>query len=57
MHGIFPLEVNECVWDKFGLKYIPEQIVGIAKIHGDKCVSHERIYQFIWKEKRQNETL
>lgn len=31
----------------------PEQIVGIAKKAGALCVSHERIYQYIWAEKKQ----
>lgn len=31
----------------------PEQIVGLAKKKGISCVSHERIYQFIWEDKRQ----
>jgi IS30 family transposase len=31
----------------------PEQIVGRAKLEGKNCVSHERIYQFVWKDKKQ----
>lgn len=49
----FTPEVAQYVRDKLRLKYSPEQIAGVAKINGDKCVSHERIYQFIWKDKRQ----
>jgi IS30 family transposase len=33
--------------------YSPEQIAGIAKKEGISCVSHERIYQFIWHDKKQ----
>ena len=29
----------------------------LPKQNGDNCVSHERIYQFIWKDKRQKGTL
>jgi len=31
----------------------PEQIVGYLLKMGKKCVSHERIYQFIWLDKRK----
>jgi IS30 family transposase len=34
-------------------EYSPEQIVGRAKEQGLNCVSHERIYQYIWKDKKQ----
>lgn len=53
----FTPEVEQYVRDNLRLKYSPEQIAGAAKINGDKCVSHERIYQFIWKDKRQKGTL
>jgi len=33
--------------------YSPEQIVGDAARKGIACVSHERIYQFVWDDKRQ----
>lgn len=33
--------------------YSPEQIVGLAKLQGKECVSIERIYQHIWKDKKQ----
>ncbi|MEE9373973.1 MAG: hypothetical protein V3V00_13060 [Saprospiraceae bacterium] len=32
--------------------YSPEQIVGRAKLENTQCVSHERIYQFIWEDKK-----
>lgn len=50
----FTAQIEEYIRDKLELKYSPEQIAGIAKKNGDHCVSHERIYQFIWKDKRQN---
>jgi len=31
----------------------PEQIVGISKKQGKACVSHERIYQYIWQDKKE----
>ena len=32
--------------------YSPEQIVGISIKEGIDCVSHERIYQHVWKDKK-----
>ena len=32
--------------------YSPEQIAGRAKHEGVNCVSHERIYQYIWQDKK-----
>jgi len=34
--------------------YSPIQIIGNAKNEGIKCVSHERIYQHIWRDKKQS---
>ena len=33
--------------------YSPEQIVGDAVRNGIECVSHERIYRFVWQDKKQ----
>jgi len=33
--------------------YSPEQIVGVCKNKATPCVSHERIYQHIWRDKKQ----
>lgn len=33
--------------------FSPEQIVGRAKLEGINCVSHERLYQYIWGDKKQ----
>jgi transposase, IS30 family len=32
--------------------YSPEQIVGKAKLNNMECVSHERIYQYVWADKK-----
>lgn len=37
--------------------YSPEQIVGRLKIEGKTTVSHERIYQHVWADKKQGGTL
>jgi IS30 family transposase len=33
--------------------YSPEQIAGRAKLEKLECVSHERIYQYVWNDKKQ----
>ncbi|MCF8372922.1 MAG: IS30 family transposase [Bacteroidales bacterium] len=44
--------------DKWLLEdYSPEQITGRAKLDGLDCVSHERIYQYVWKDKKDKGTL
>ena len=42
-----------------GLKndYSPEQIVGRSKLENKECVSHERIYQYIWQDKNAGGSL
>lgn len=37
--------------------YSPEQVVGFSKLQGKACVSVERIYQYIWKDKKQGGSL
>lgn len=37
--------------------YSPDQIVGTLKKQGKECVSHERIYQHIWQDKKQKGSL
>jgi IS30 family transposase len=37
--------------------YSPEQIVGHCRVIGVNMVSHERIYQYLWNDKRQGGTL
>lgn len=32
--------------------YSPEQIVGVLRLQGEPCVSHERIYLHIWEDKK-----
>lgn len=45
--------IQEYVNEKLKLKYSPEQIAGSAKNEGIACVSHERIYQYIWADKKK----
>jgi IS30 family transposase len=48
----FTDSVKKYVLDKLSEDYSPEQIVGTAQNKGIACVSVERIYQFIWKDKK-----
>lgn len=45
--------VQAYVREKIEADYSPEQIVGHAARKGIECVSHERIYQFVWEDKKQ----
>ena len=48
----FTSEIQDLVVLYLKLDYSPEQIVGYAKRIGASCVSCERIYQFIWQDKK-----
>jgi len=50
---LFTDEVKDYVTKWIKEDYSPEQIVGLSKIEGLLCVSIERIYQFIWDDKKQ----
>lgn len=54
---LFTDQVKEYVTKWIKEDYSPEQIVGKAKIEGLPCVSIERIYQFIWEDKKQRGVL
>jgi IS30 family transposase len=49
----FTLEVRNYVAEGMKKDYSPEQIKGRADIDGTTCVSPERIYQFVWQDKRR----
>lgn len=48
----FTQEVKQLVDKWIEEDYSPEQIAGRAKIEGKSCVSHERIYQYVWQDKK-----
>ena len=50
-------EVEANILYYLSMDYSPEQIVGRAKIEGKKMVSVERVYQYIWADKRKGGTL
>ena len=52
-HVTFSSEVENFVESWLEKDYSPEQIVGRAKLEGINCVSHERLYQHIWRDKKQ----
>ena len=49
--------MKQLIDEQLGKKFSPEQIVGLAKTKGVSCVSHERIYQYIWADKKAGGTL
>ena len=54
---VFTAEIKTHVDSKLRQKYSPEQIAGQAKKEGIVCVSHERIYQYVWENKHQGGSL
>lgn len=52
-HERFTEPVQAYVEEQLSRDYSPEQIVGRARVEGVACVSHERIYQHIWEEKKK----
>ncbi|MEC5396100.1 IS30 family transposase, partial [Bergeyella sp. RCAD1439] len=53
----FTEEVQREIMHLLSKDYSPEQIVGTLKLEGKETVSHERIYQFIWADKRKGGNL
>ena len=49
----FTASVEAYVREKLKADYSPEQIAGDAARKGIECVCAERIYQFVWKDKKQ----
>jgi len=52
-HIRFNKEVEGLVESLIIKDFSPEQITGSAKLKGLNCVSHERIYQHIWQDKKK----
>jgi len=48
----FTTSIKEVVLKYVSINYSPEQIVGFCKLHKIPMVSIERIYQFIWADKK-----
>lgn len=53
----FTQEIRAKVVELVNNDYSPEQVVGFCKKEGIACVSHETIYQYIWKDKKQQGNL
>ncbi len=51
-HISFTEDVKGHVITLLEQEFSPEQIVGKSKLQSIDCVSHERIYQFIWRDKK-----
>jgi len=56
-HIKFTYEHKEEIEELLRKDYSPEQVVGVLKKNGKSCVSHERIYQHIWSNKKRKGTL
>jgi len=56
-HVRFTAEVKKYVEALLAQDYSPEQIAGVSKEPGIPCVSHERIYQHAWEDKKNKGTL
>lgn len=52
-HIRFTKEVKQHVDELLNKDYSPEQIAGRSKIEKIPCVSIERIYQYVWKDKKE----
>lgn len=51
-HICFTEDVKQIVDNLLNKDYSPEQIAGRTKLEGISCVSPERIYQYVWKNKK-----
>jgi IS30 family transposase len=56
-HIRFTTQVRQCVDELLNKDYSPEQIAGRTKLKGINCVSPERIYQYVWKDKKEGGNL
>ena len=45
----FTEQIKETIPRLLEEDFSPEQIVGRCKLEGKPCVSHEQIYQYVWK--------
>lgn len=52
-HIRFTADIQDFVVEQIKQDHSPEQITGRAEKLNKKCVSHERIYQFIWEDKKR----
>lgn len=50
---VFTSDIKDFVAHYIKEDYSPEQISGLAKLTHQKCISPERIYQYVWKDKKQ----
>ena len=53
----FTDEIKQFIESKLKNDYSPEQIAGRAKLEGKTCVSPERIYQYVWNDKKKGGSL
>lgn len=53
----FTKQIQKSVDKYLHMDYSPEQITGYLRINGKKHVSHERIYLYIWEQKKKGNLL
>lgn len=53
----FTIDIQQYTEELLKEQYSPEQIVGFSKLNQKCCVSVERIYQHIWKDKKNGGSL
>lgn len=53
----FTADLVALITSKLALQWSPQQISGWLARHGHQTISHERIYQHIWQDKRTGGTL
>ena len=54
---IFSSSMEKIIIEKLKEEWSPEQITGWCRVNNIKMVSHERIYQYVWKDKANKGTL
>lgn len=54
---VFTKSIRLYVDSKLRQEYSPEQIVGVSQLENIECVSVERIYQYIWTDKKNGGNL
>ena len=53
----FTEDVKQHVIAELKADFSHEQIVGKSKLKGERCVSHETIYRFLWADKKRGDIL
>lgn len=52
-HKVFTEKIKERAEELLGQDFSPEQITGYCRKQGEEMVSHERLYQHVWSDKKK----